>query len=450
MERNVQIMNRLIAIFIVSTLVAGASLVSAAPPKVVKAMPDNGQENVDPATTEIRIEFDQPMSTAGRSIVGGGETFPKTVGNPRWLNPRTMIIPVKLEPGHEYWLSINSDSFKNFTNKAGESAEPYPISFVTAKAGAAANVPASAPAGANTAAIAALRKAIDDNYAYRDRVKLDWAKEFAAHQSKLEAARSANEFAREAASLLRAAQDAHVFVKAGATTIGTYPNAKPPNFNLDTLRKLVPAWTESQAGIVTGKFPDRIGYLLIPTWAEALPPAVESALGNLKECRAIIIDVRCNGGGDEPSAKRVAGLFVTEPKVYAKNRNRRDGQWAGPFDRILEPRKDAPHEGRPVALLIGPKVASSCESFVLMMKQSPRCTLIGTATKGSSGNPKPSDLGNGVVVYLSSWEDQLPDGTLLEGNGVASDIEIKTRLAELLERDPVLDAALQKLREVKI
>src|SRR4051812_28624716 len=110
-----------------------AASTAATPPKVVKAAPDNGQADVDPATKEIRVEFDQPMDTGGRSIVGGGETFSKMQGNPRWINPKTIVISVKLEPEHEYWLSINNDTFKNFKNKKGESAEPYPIQFFTAK-----------------------------------------------------------------------------------------------------------------------------------------------------------------------------------------------------------------------------------------------------------------------------------------------------------------------------
>ncbi len=49
---------------------------AAAPPQVIKAVPDNGEIDVDPGLVEIRITFDQPMSPGGQSIVGGGDTFP--------------------------------------------------------------------------------------------------------------------------------------------------------------------------------------------------------------------------------------------------------------------------------------------------------------------------------------------------------------------------------------
>jgi len=81
------------------------------------------------------------------------------------------------------------------------------------------------------------------------------------------------------------------------------------------------------------------------------------------------------------------------------------------------------------------------------MRQSPRCKLIGDVTKGSSGNPRPFDLGNGVTAFLSSWEDQLPDGTVIEGRGVTPDVPVETSLPELRKRDAVLNAALDALRE---
>jgi C-terminal processing protease CtpA/Prc len=90
---------------------------------------------------------------------------------------------------------------------------------------------------------------------------------------------------------------------------------------------------------------------------------------------------------------------------------------------------------------------SSCEAFLLMMKQVPGCKLIGETSQGSSGNPKPTDLGNGVTVFLPSWKAMRPDGTCFEGEGIIPDISIKTTQAELLSRDPVLDAGLKLLRK---
>ncbi len=158
-------------------------------------------------------------------------------------------------------------------------------------------------------------------------------------------------------------------------------------------------------------------------------------------------NVRANGGGDELAARQVAGRFVDKTAVYSKDRIRENGQWNGPFDRVVEPRKDVPHYTKPVVVLIGPKCASSSESFILMMKYGAHARLIGDTTKGSSGRPVLHDLGNGVTVYLPSWQDQFPDGSILEGAGIKPDTTVKVRQAELADRDPVLDQAIKTLRE---
>ena len=426
-------------------ILALVELANAAAPKVVITSPDNGEIDVDPGAKEIRVEFDQAMDARGRSVVGGGESFPAIAGELKWVNDKTVIIAVTLKPEQQYQLSINSDTFKGFASKRGESAEWYPVSFKTRAVGAAA-AEADVTAEQNKEALAALKQAIDQDYAYRDRKKIDWGKEIAKRQGKFENAKSANEFARLTAHLLRLAEDAHVSVEAGDVRIGTRANSAPPNFNIEVLKQAVPGWKEHSSGIITGQFDDGVGYILFSNCTKQQADGFDAALDELKDTKGLILDARFNGGGDEDASRRVAGRFVEKATVYSKDRIREGGNWKGPFDRTVEPRKDAERYAKPVAVLIGPKVGSSAESFVLMMKHGGKAKLIGDVTKGSSGRPMPHQLGNGVTVYLSSWEDQLPDGTLLEGRGVRPDVIIRTTLGGLEKSDAVLEAALKFLR----
>jgi len=61
-------------------LLVAAVTVLADKPKVIKAIPDNGNENVAPTLEQIRIEFDQDMDGGGFSICGGGPKFPELLG----------------------------------------------------------------------------------------------------------------------------------------------------------------------------------------------------------------------------------------------------------------------------------------------------------------------------------------------------------------------------------
>jgi hypothetical protein len=433
------------ALTLVTLVLSCTGILLAAPPKVVMTSPDCGEVDVDPATTQIRVEFEQPMNPGGRSVVGGGDQFPKISGELKWADAKTFIIPVTLEPDHWYQLSINSDTFKGFASKAGEPAEWYPLRFKTRAAGAATTESDVTPEQ-NKAAVTALKEAIDQNYSYRDRKKIDWAKEIAAKQSSLENAKTANEFARITAHLLRLAEDQHVSVEAGDVHLYTRANSVPPNVNFDLLRQKVPSWKEHPSGIVAGRFDDGVGYILFTECSKQQADEFDQALDELKDTSALILDARVNGGGDEDAAQRVAGRFVEKSAVYSKDRIRENGKWTGRFDRTVGPRKDAARYTKPVAVLIGPKIVSSAESFVLMMKFGAHAKLIGDTTFGSSGRPMPQQLGNGVTVYLPSWEDQLPDGTLLEGKGVRPDMIIKATPRDLGKADPVLDAALKYLR----
>jgi C-terminal processing protease CtpA/Prc len=72
---------------------------------------------------------------------------------------------------------------------------------------------------------------------------------------------------------------------------------------------------------------------------------------------------------------------------------------------------------------------------------------VGVKTWGSSGIPKPHALSNGVTVLVPSWEDQLPDGTILEGRGIEPDVPVKVQPGDLERDDPILEKGLEVLRK---
>lgn len=456
-------MQRALGGVVAVVLVLLFSLVAvAAPPKVVKAIPDNGDIGVDPNLNEITITFDQPMDQ-GMSVVGGGDKYPEVLGRPRWTNPKTLSIRVKLKPNHDYWLSANSSRFQNFTNQDGEAAVPYPIQFRTGSGKAKNNAKAEeaktdATGGLtekeNREAIEILRNSIHDHYSYRDRLKIDWNEVLKSSEPTLLAAKTPDEFAQLAGTVLARAQDKHIWLQVGDHTVPSYVHPAIRNANYKLLPQLVPGLTKHGKMVVSGQWDDGIGYLGIATWdrdkLEAGKPVFE-ALDQLAKTKALIIDVRVNGGGAEPLAQELAGCFVTERKLYGKhvyrNPSTPNGFTSPPNERWLEPNASRPHYTGRVAVLSGPVVMSSCESFLLMMKQVPGTVIVGATSQGASGNPKPFDLGNGVTVMLPSWKDMTADGKELEGVGIAPDIAVNATAADFESNDPVLAAALAHLRK---
>ncbi|MEQ1853327.1 MAG: S41 family peptidase [Chthoniobacteraceae bacterium] len=417
----------------------------AAPPKVVKAAPDNAQNDVDPSVSELRIVFDQPMNPGGRSIVNSSRgLLPEFIDKPQWDNDRTFVWKMKLQPNTGYWLSINS--------RSGEPAEPYPIAFRTRGAGGAAAAAAMpVVAAANRTAIEQLRQAIDRDYSYRDLRKVDWPARFKEFAPQLEAAQSPAEFASVAARMLSAAEDIHLAMKVGEQRIATHRRDVFPCFSLPILERTVPRWKRSGAFTFTGQFAGGIRYLCIaslPADDARFLLACYEAVGEAAAAgKPLILDLRPNGGGDEPAAQKIAGCFVEKPVVYARHTMRAAGQFSAPNDRVLAPNPAGPKFRGKVAVLTGPGTCSSCESFVLMMKQAPGCITVGARTAGSSGNPRSVDLGNGTAVAVPRWKALRLDGTCFEGEGIAPDVELKVGPKDFEQQDPILAEAIKKLAE---
>jgi hypothetical protein len=424
---------------------APAHLVVAAPPTVVETIPGHADVGVDPALTELRIVFDQPMDPRGRSICGGGPSFPSITGAPTWLDARTMIVPVRLEPGVSYSFSVNCASARGFRSMQGEPAEISPVSFRTALEGDPA--PILLPSEAADMA-SALRRVVDQHYSYRDRLGLDWTKLFDEAKDALESARTPAAFARTAASLLKPANDLHLWLKVNDIPLGTGRREISPNVDLKAIASLMPDLAPFPSG-ACGTLEGGVGYIAIHSWTggDEMAKAALAALEKLKDSPGLIVDVRANSGGDELLARRFAAAFVPSPQVYSKNLIRdpnAEQGWRGPFDRVVEPATEGPRYAGRVAVLIGPACMSSCESFILMMRQPGRRELFGAKTWGSSGNPKPHELGRGVTMYVPSWKDFDAEGNEIEGVGVAPDHTVEWR--PQAGNDPIIEAAMRWLK----
>ncbi len=303
----------------------------------------------------------------------------------------------------------------------------------------------------NRRAFARLKRAILEDYSYRDLREVNWKRRFVDFAPKIRSASSPSEFAKAAADLLSAARDIHLWLRMAEQTIPTYRRSYRGNVALSALPRLIPGWRQLSGEVACGQFEDGIWYLCLRGWPAACPKALSPAHQILRRAQAagkgLVIDVRANGGGAEPLAARFAARFVSRRVCYAKHLTRRAGRFTPVQERWLEPgRASQRYHGR-VAVLVGRGTVSTCESFALMMRQVPGCRLIGQPTAGASGNPMPVDLGNGVVLFVPSWVDLAPDGTSLEGHGVIPDVQVEATPEKLSKADPVLLTALRFLRE---
>ena len=104
-------------------------------PVVVSTFPKAGATDVDPSVTEIKVTFSKDMIDGSWSWAQvSDETFPKTTGKPHYeADNRTCVLPVKLEPGKCYVLSLNNPPFTNFVDEDNHKAMGYTLVFETKK-----------------------------------------------------------------------------------------------------------------------------------------------------------------------------------------------------------------------------------------------------------------------------------------------------------------------------
>lgn len=177
---------------------------------------------------------------------------------------------------------------------------------------------------------------------------------------------------------------------------------------------------------------------------------IDVAINMLKDCRAIIVDVRENYGGMPSIAWRLSSWFSdnTDNVYYSQFRN---GVGRSDFSDRREHRnfiRENNLSGKPVVLLTNSNTLSCGERFVLSMKTFKNVTHIGETTYGSfSAISFDRFLGNGWTYTYSIEKITLPDGRSLEGIGCTPDIYVVNTLETLHTTDLVLVKALDYLKD---
>lgn len=373
--------------------------------------------------------------------------------------PTTMRASVRVQIAVGLCISWTFAGVRAAVDGLGASERDVPDSVRTVRTEPSiGDVPVSEEG--NSEAWTELRRAIHERYSYRDRVVEDWDAVFAPLQDAAVKSQSADAFAAVAIGALSTAQDPHLWLWVGDRKIETFERRFISNVDEALLRASIPPITD-QVGSVAATVLRRpesadVGYVSITDWPrdEALvQPALDFVSGlSARGIDRLIVDVRKNGGGSELTAKKFASVFVHSRTVYARHRYRDpraiDG-WGRMRERVIDSIADdgggtRRFDGR-VVVLQGGGCLSANESFLLMMRHGARATLVGGVSGGSSGNPKPIELGNGVILFVPSWDNRYSDNSSFEGRGIAPDVVVDWPPVEGATVDPVLAAALERI-----
>ncbi|MCK6459744.1 MAG: S41 family peptidase [Planctomycetes bacterium] len=243
-------------------------------------------------------------------------------------------------------------------------------------------------------------------------------------------------------AMLAPMKDLHIWIETPQGPVYTVEgNPDPPNWNAKAIRGRLTEVLLDRPPHLVGRMGE-VGYAFIGAWKKEGFQEMEGALDRLADSKALILDVRANGGGDELLARRIAGRFAAKPVVYGLAQAR-DPTIAGngflePFEKRLEP--VGKEDRRRVVVLQGPCCVSSTEWFLLMMGALDNVTTVGLRSRGATGNPQPFALFPGVNVRVPTQKGLTLERKPFEGAGIPPEEEVGRG-----EEDPALARALEML-----
>lgn len=187
-----------------------------------------------------------------------------------------------------------------------------------------------------------------------------------------------------------------------------------------------------------------------------------AALHRYRHARAILFDLRGNGGGITPTRLLLAlaeqpfrDTISMTPQHIALNDGYVDSgiveyglfpdTWLRFGGQMIYP--NPIYHGK-VFILTDGGCASACEGFIVAMKSAHRATILGSATYGVFGASNKFNVTQSQMFFtIGTEETQLPDGSTLEGIGVNPDRAIPLTQEELLSgKDQVLRTTISYIK----
>jgi carboxyl-terminal processing protease len=247
------------------------------------------------------------------------------------------------------------------------------------------------------------------------------------------------EFVRSRARYVHASNE-----RLARTHVFSYPGLFPERISLGlqdgrtvVIDRREPADVAAPVLVTEGRWLEdgRIAYIRVPSFAN---PEYEGAavalVRRFESSPALIVDVRRNGGGATPG-RLIAALMDRPWRGWRQIVPARDSRAQDPIE--------SAYAGR-MFVLVDRFCGSACEDFVMPFKDTRRATLVGETTQGSSGNPHRASVGPGLTVSVGAVRYRFPDGSPFEGVGIAPDVDVRRRLADVAAgRDAVLARALE-------
>ena len=190
---------------------------------------------------------------------------------------------------------------------------------------------------------------------------------------------------------------------------------------------------------------DEIIYLKLSQFGDKTNTDWESLINqlNLKvqnnpNFKGIVLDVRNNPGGYLTDAAFIASEFLKEGAPVVIQETARGER------SVLRASRRGLFINTPVVILINKGSASASEIVSGALKDNGRAKLVGETSFGKGTIQQAEDLGNGAGLHITIAKWLTPNGTWVNGKGLAPDISVSID-PKVENRDTQLEKAIEEL-----
>ncbi|GAB4548060.1 MAG: hypothetical protein OHK0023_10460 [Anaerolineae bacterium] len=206
--------------------------------------------------------------------------------------------------------------------------------------------------------------------------------------------------------------------------------------------------TRTQINVYGEMLPDNIAYLTFNTFNQTAPDEIRRQLETLlaKKPRALILDIRNNGGGLLDESIAIADFFLEEGLVALEK------LFNGETRKFTAKSGDLA-ETIPLVLLVNQRSASASEILAGAIQDRKRGILVGQRTYGKGSVQGIFTLSDGSQLRVTQGAWYTPNETPIEGrdgqpSGLAPDIEVPLlTTGEIPFRDSELEAAVDHIKK---
>ena len=253
----------------------------------------------------------------------------------------------------------------------------------------------------------ALWKIFDEHYCFFSEKGVDWNEVHQRYARQIDAEMTEGQLFQVMANMIGELRDGHVnlYSSFNLARYWSWHEDYPSNFSDSLLNRYLGTDYKIASSLKYRKLDDNIGYIYYGSFQSGIGGGnLDDVLLYLAPCRALILDIRDNSGGNLQTAEKLAARFTNE-EILVGYMQHKTGRGHNDFSKMEEQRLK-PSSGlrwqKPVVVLTNRQVFSAANEFVKYMKCCPNVTVVGDQTGGGAGLPFTSELPNGWTVRFSA------------------------------------------------